>query len=187
MNVIFKILKKKIEEKFGQPILYSRQCIALSEDIFEKTGELLSLVTLKSLLGFTSSEVMPRLSTLDIIAFYCGYNDYESLKGALMDSSLVSDFKFTEIIEAKNLGKGSQIILRYDHDRMIHLEYGGDFFFIVKETLNSKLPRGDKVKIQSFNKGFELIASEVIRDGVNLGSYIAAKQGGITSIERNID
>ena len=187
MNVIFKILKQKIEEEFGEKILYSRQCEALAEAILEKTGQRLSLVTLKRLLGFTSAEVMPRLSTLDIIASYCGYDDYESLKGALMDSSLVSDFKFTEIVEAKNLEKGSQIILRYDPDRMIHLEYLGDSFFIVKESLNSKLLIGDKVKIQSFNKGFELIASEVIREGVNLGSYIAAKQGGITSIERKID
>lgn len=186
MNVIFKILKQKIEEEFGEKILYSRQCEALTEAILEKTGQRLSLVTLKRLLGFTSSEVMPRLSTLDIIASYCGYKDYESLKGALMDSSLVSDFKFTEIIETKNLEKGSQIILRYDPDRMIHLEYLGESFFIVKESFNSKLQIGDKVKIQSFNKGFELIASEVIREGVNLGSYIAAKQGGITSIERSM-
>lgn len=186
MNVVLIMLKKKIEEEFGEEILYSRQCEALSEAIREKTGERLSLVTLKRLLGFTSAEVMPRLSTLDIIASYCGYADYESLKGAIMDSSLISDFKLTEIVETKNLETGAQIILRYDPDRMIHLEYLGESFFIVKDSLNSKLLIGDKVKIHSFNKGFELIASEVIREGVNLGSYIAAKQGGITSIERSM-
>ena len=131
MNVIFKILKQKIEEEFGEKILYSRQCEALTEAILEKTGQRLSLVTLKRLLGFTSSEVMPRLSTLDIIASYCGYNDYDGLKGALMDSSLVSDFKFTEIVETKNLEKGSQIILRYEPDRMIHFEYLGDSLEVV--------------------------------------------------------
>lgn len=183
MNVIFKILKQKIEEKFGQPILYSRQCMALSEDIFEKTGELLSLVTLKRLLGFTSAEVLHRVSTLDIIASYCGYSNYEMMRGDLIDSALISNFRPIDRIESKNLLPLAEITVTYDPDRKITFRYLGNFRYEVVESVKSKLEAGDIVFIDSFNKGFELIASNVIRNCEDLGPYVAAGQGGLLSIE----
>ena len=67
MDMVLILLKKKVEEKFGERVRYSRQCEALSEAIFEATGERLSLVTLKRFFGFTTAKVEPRLSTLDIL------------------------------------------------------------------------------------------------------------------------
>lgn len=39
------------------------------------------------------------------------------------------------------------------------------------------------IKVDCFRKGFELIAWQVIRDGVNMGLYFAAKDSGLSSIE----
>lgn len=183
MNAIYGILKKKIEEKFGEKIIFSGQCEALQHAILDKTGERLSLVTLKRFLGFTSAKVEPRLSTLNILAKYCGYGNFELMKGDLMNSELISDFKKIERIETSDLELGSIIIIVYEPDRKIKFRYVGQNQFSVLESINSKLQPEDLVKIDSFNKGFELIASEVIRNGENLGSYISAKQGGIKSIE----
>ena len=53
---------------------------------------------------------------------------------------------------------------------------------MVEESINSKLKKGDTIKVDSFNVGFELIASKVLREDKDLGAYISAKQGGIQSI-----
>lgn len=63
-------LRKKLEARFGKAIRYSQECEALSESIYEETGERLSTTTLKRLLGFTTMRVAPRASTLDILAEY---------------------------------------------------------------------------------------------------------------------
>lgn len=71
-------IKSKIEEKFGDSLLYSQQCEALSQAILDFTGETVSETTLKRIFGFSSRRVDPRKSTLDSIAHYLGYRDWDS-------------------------------------------------------------------------------------------------------------
>ena len=183
MDVVLIILRKKIEEKFGGKICYSRQCEALSEAIFEATGERLSLVTLKRFFGFTTAQVEPRLSTLDILSKYCGYANFEIVKSEFLKSGLISEFRNVERIESSELNSGSIVIVKYDPDRIIRFRYIEQSLYIVEESVNSKLRNGDLAEMDSITVGFELIVSKVIRDGIDLGSYISAKQGGIQSIQ----
>lgn len=183
MDVVKELIKNKIAETFGEEIVYSRQCEALVEDVFEKTGERLSTVTFKRLFGFTSAEVAPRTSTLDILARYCGYADWSAMAGALITSSLISDFKNIYTLAASSLEPGVKVTIRYEPGRVVELKYTGENSFIVEAATNSKLLAGDIVKIDSFNKGFELIAREVVRGGISLGPYVGARQQGISSIE----
>ena len=177
------ILKKKVEEKFGEKVRYPSQCEALSEAIFESTGERLSLVTLKRFFGFTTAEVVPRLSTLDILSQYCGYASFEIAKSEILNSGLISEFGNIERIESSDLGNDSTVIIKYEPGRLLKLRHIEQSLFIVEESVNSKLKKGDYVEIDSITVGFELIVPKVIREGIDLGSYISAKQGGIQSIQ----
>lgn len=181
MVLIF--LKKKVEEKFGEKIRYSRQCEALSEAIFETTGERLSLVTLKRFFGFTTAKVEPRLSTLDILSRYCGFTSFEIAESEFLKSGLISEFRNVERIESSKLNSGSIVIVKYNPGRIIRFRYIEQYLYIVEESVNSKLRKGDLVEMDSITIGFELIVSKVIRNGIDLGSYISAKQGGIQSIQ----
>lgn len=183
MEMSLIILKKKVEEKFGERIRYSRQCEALSEAIFEATGERLSLVTLKRFFGFTSAQVEPRLSTLDILSKYCGYVSFEIAESDILNSELISEFRNVESIESAELDTDSTVIVKYNPGRTIRFRYIDQSLYIVEESINSKLKKGDIVKVDSFTIGFELIASKVLRDGNDLGAYISAKQDGIQSIQ----
>ena len=183
MDVVLIILKKKIEEKFGEKVCYSRQCEAISEAIFEATGERLSLVTLKRFFGFTTAEVEPRLSTLDILSKYCGYASFEIAKSDILNSGLISEFRNVERIESAELSSGSVVIVKYKPGRILRFRHLEGPLYLVEESLNSKLKKGDIVKVDSFTLGFELIASKVQRNGNDLGTYISAKQGGIQSIQ----
>ena len=51
----------------------------LSQAIRDRTKDNLGVNTLKRLFGFKTDKVVPRLSTMDIIAQYLGYKDYETL------------------------------------------------------------------------------------------------------------
>lgn len=183
MDLVLIILKKIIEEKFGEKIRYSRQCEAISEAIFEATGERLSLVTLKRFFGFTTAKVEPRLSTLDILSQYCGYPSFEIAESEILNSGLISEFRNVERIESAELDPGSVVIIKYKPERILKFRHFEGSLFMVEEAINSKLEKGDLVKIDSFTLGFELIASRVVRDGKDLGSYISAKQYGIQSIQ----
>ena len=183
MDVVLIILRKKIEEKFGEKICYSRQCEALSESIFEAIGERLSLVTLKRFFGFTTAKVEPRLSTLDILSQYCGYATFEMAESEFLKSGLISEFRNVERIESSELSPGSVIIVKYRPERVLRFRHLEGSLYLVEESINSKLEKGDTVKVDSFTLGFELIASKVLRDGKDLGTYISAKQGGIQSIQ----
>ena len=183
MDMVLILLKKKVEEKFGERVRYSRQCEALSEAIFEATGERLSLVTLKRFFGFTTAKVESRLSTLDILSQYCGYASFEIAESDIMNSGLISEFRNVERIESAELAADSIVIVKYDPGRIIKFRHIEQSLFIVEESINSKLSKGDLVEIDSITAGFELIVPKVVRDGIELGSYISAKQGGIKSVQ----
>lgn len=184
MSKVSKELRKKIEEAYGQPVKYSQDCEALAMAIEERTGQRLGVSTLKRMFGFVGEQVVPRGSTMDIIAQFLGYDDMKDMAcqtGEAYDISM-----FTPVdkeIESAKLEAGTQIQFTYDPKRLVVLTYIGDNYYIVNESQNSKLQKGDKVRITYLAVGFELMASDVIRNGESLGSYHSAKEGGLTTLE----
>lgn len=174
---------KRLQERHGKEVKYPVDVEALGEHIFEVTKERLSESTLKRMFGFIANPVKPRRSTMDIIGLYLGYPDFKTLAVALGDNSEISEFSPVEEIISEELEEGTQVQIRYDPDRVIVLTYWGDNYYIVNESINSSLQKGDKVKITHLTVGFKLLASEVLRNGDNLGAYTTAKQGGLTSVE----
>ena len=174
---------RKIEEKFGKKLQYGNDCEALSEAIIEETGQRISVATLKRMTGFTSQQCIPHISTMDILAQYIGYPNYQLLAQDIDEDTEISDFAWVEELESKSLKEGTQLQITYDPGRVLVLTYLGNDTFIVNESYKSKLQQGDKVTISHFTKGFELLVSDVMRNGESLGPYQAAKTGGLTSIE----
>ena len=63
----------------GLDISRSADYDILSQAIRDRSKENLGVNTLKRLFGFKTDKLVPRLSTIDIIAQYLGYEDYEAL------------------------------------------------------------------------------------------------------------
>lgn len=72
-------IKPIIENRYGKPITFSSECIDVSKHIFNTTGLTLSAQTLRRMLGFIDSKVMPSKNSLEIIALYCGFNSFKDL------------------------------------------------------------------------------------------------------------
>ena len=74
-----KKIKPIIENRYGKPITFSSECIDVAKHILNTTGLNISVQTLRRMLGFIDSKVMPSKNSLEIIALYCGYNSFKDL------------------------------------------------------------------------------------------------------------
>lgn len=151
--------------------------------IEETTGQTLSTTTLKRMMGFINGPAQARPSSLDILAQYLGYPNYELLAKDIGEESEISEFRPVESINSADLEVGEQIQVTYHPNRLMLMCYLGDNRYIVNESRGGKLLKGDKLTIAGFYVGFELLVSDVERSGQHLGSFVAAKQGGLTSVE----
>ena len=174
-------IKGEIERVYGQPLLYPADCHRLALSIRDTLNETIGVTTLKRLLGFVSDVKDPRLSTLDILAKYCGYDDYEEMKRVVAGAG-DSDFEKKPDIVVSNISLGSIVGFEYLPDRKVRLCFIGDTEFEVLESENGSLRKGDIITVSCFIENSPLIVSKVMREGSDLGRYIAGKVSGISSL-----
>ena len=168
-----------LNQKCGREIRISGDCEYLALDIESVTGEHIGVNTLKRLLGFIDDEREPRTSTLDIIARYLGFENWQALQ--VYDDKSNSSFDSTaDEIRVADLEIGQHIQISYLPDRRLTIVYQGQGRFQVLSSENSKLLQSDMLLITHIVRGYPLLVSEVIRDGQSLGSFTAGKAQGIT-------
>jgi len=167
-----------LKQKSNKDFRLSADCEYLALDIETVTGEHIGVNTLKRLLGFIGDERVPRVSTLDVIARYLGFDSWDVL--SVYDSQSNSSFESSaEEIRVGDLSAGQHIQINYLPDREIVLEYLGGNRFRVEKSINSKLTAGDELTITHIVQYYPLLVSGVIRDGNSLGSFTAGKAQGI--------
>lgn len=175
---------KRIKEKVGLDMTKSVDFDILSQAIKDSTHEGLGVNTLKRLFGYKTDKIVPRISTMDIIAQYLGCANYESLIKELGDDADISLFTPVDSIDPRDLEKGSQIRLAYDPNRVMFLTYLGDCKFIVNDVEGSRnIRKGDILTITQLVVGHRFVAANVERDGLDLGGYESAKYKGLKSVE----
>lgn len=179
-----KELLKRMQEKSGLAFNQSSHFDVLAQAIFDSTGESLGANTLKRLFGFNIKKVVPRRSTLDILARYLNFTDFDNLLLELGEEADISAFSPVESVDIGALADGASVKISYDPNRTFTLKYLGNFRFRVEDVLGSKnLREGDEVTVSQIAKGHRFVASHVCRDGEDLGAYEAAKSKGIREIE----
>lgn len=178
-----KELRKMVEEKLGRRIIYSTDRETLAAAIEESVGERLGTTTIKRMFGFTREDVTPRGATLDILARFLGYDDMRDMEIRHGDASDISNFSPVKHVDASQLAAGDMVRLEYRPDRGLLLRYDADGWFDVVESINGKLRIGDRVRLSMLALGFELLITSVVRDGIVLGQYHSAKDGGLTLLE----
>ena len=81
-------LRKLIETTVDRKMKTPKDFDFLAEQIFEKIHETVSPTTLKRIWGYLSEPSTPRLSTLDLLAQFVDYKDWEAF--CLQDSSPIA-------------------------------------------------------------------------------------------------
>ncbi|MCH5214132.1 MAG: hypothetical protein J1E97_02990 [Muribaculaceae bacterium] len=174
-------VKAEIERCYGQPLKYPADCHRLAINVRQTLNETIGVTTLKRILGFVSDVEEPRKSTLDILARYCGFTDYEEMKRKVAPGG-DSDFEQDPDIDTSALLPGAVVRFEYLPDRKVKLRYLGNSEFEVVESENGSLQPGDIITVSNFVKDSPLTVSSVRRNGTDLGRYTAGKVSGITSL-----
>lgn len=72
-------LKNQLQQEIRQAIESTADCKHLIDAVYQETGEILGVNTIRRLFGLLEGR-KPRLSTLNILARYLGYDSYEDFK-----------------------------------------------------------------------------------------------------------
>lgn len=175
-----KAIISRLEESICRRLDDPAACEVLAHDIYKKTGEMLSVNTLKRLVGVINYESSPRVQTLNIIARYLGAADWRQLRMALDDE--ISSFGRNPGIEAASLPEGATLELRWSPGRRVVVRHESGDDFTVVESDGSKLAAGDRFRAKCIVEGFPLLATGLMRGGVAIGDYCAAKEYGLDSV-----
>ena len=172
-------LKKEVEEKVGRTVELPSDFDMLAAAITTATSEYISTNTLKRLWGYVKGYRTSRRFTLNVLARYAGYRDWDDFYHNLSNTAASQIFD-SHYIDSDTLQPGARLTLRWRPGRVVTLEYHGDNEYVVVESQNSKLAVGDTFKCQGFIPGQPLIINGLMHQGIDHPiNYICGKQGGI--------
>lgn len=173
-------LLSEVEKKYGRRVATSTDFETLSVVIEMETGDLISSSTLKRLWGYVSLNPTPRIATLDVLSRFIGKRGFKDFCEGLKDShAFVSTFFSSRCLDIASLQPGQKVTLGWAPNRIVVLDYLGDFNFEVVSNENSHLLPGDRFELSNVILEYPLVISKILRNGEYTPSYIAGQQGGI--------
>lgn len=171
----------EIEKALGQKIQTPKDFEYLRERIYSRLHVLVSATTLKRIWGYLEDDVQPRESTLDILARFLCYSDFNDFERSLgrkkeQQSSPILSRKLNVIEE---LRKGDQLLLAWQPDRICRILYCGNLKFEVLYSEKTRLQVGDTFQCGLFIEGEPLFLDNLVQNGNKPVAYVCGKNSGI--------
>ena len=156
----------------------------LSRQIEQKTGRSISLSSIKRIWGYVTYEGFPSLTTLNILAKYNGYKDWNAFLSSKTFTRLNEDSGFFEesVVNPVDLNPGDRLALSWGKDKSCEIECILPMRFRVIKSKNIKLVPGDVFTLHTLCLGHPIYVSDIVRGELRLPAYIGAKKGGLSSI-----
>ncbi len=172
------ILKKEILKAAGRAAKTPAYYEWLSERILERTKERLSPTTLKRFFGYLDEPVRPRVATLDVLARFIGYKDYETF--CKSDEDIQSNIVSNVRVAAKEMKIGQILRLTWKPYRTCIIRHLGQGIFEIIGRENTKLQAGDIFECHLFINHEPLYISKIHRDGkIIIETYLIGSKDGI--------
>lgn len=175
------LLCKTIEDALHQEIRTPKDFDQLKDRIFSRLHLMLSATTLKRVWGYLDSEGEPSARTLDVLAQFVGYDNYQAFCKYSDASGLVpSNISMNRHLDvASDLSVGENLTLYWLPDRVCRLRYDGDMRFVVTDSENTRLRTGDTFCCSLIIEGEPLYLSQLQQSGRQPTNYVCGKQGGV--------
>lgn len=176
-------LRSDIEKHIGQALLSPSDFQRLIQQIWNQQHAILSLSTIKRLWGYVDGNGLPRLSTLNTLSQFVGYADWNEYLVALEQRGGNESAIFQgEGISTAMLQTNDKIEVCWQPNRRCIFRYLGDNQFIVEESINAKLHRGDLFNAATFIVGHPMYLDNLLCSDGSRSSYVAGKRHGLTSV-----
>lgn len=177
----YETLKANIEKIAMRKIAVKRDFEYLSAHIMDRTGAYISPMTLRRFWGELAGgkyNVLPRRYTLDVMARYTGYANYEQyIKNS--NGHTDSGFINSDYLVSSTLRKGSLLYIAWEPGHYIIAEYLGCEMFSITESHKSKLSCGDTFQAEIITQGEPLYLNRLIHDGGAPCRYVCGQKMGI--------
>ena len=175
-------LCREIETAVNHRIATPKDFDALREMIFSRLHILVSATTLKRIWGYIDDNVSTRRGTLDILARYLGYADFEAFENgvAAEGGELPSNPIMSRRIDVdEQLQPGDLLRLTWQPGRVCDVEYRGERSFCVVASQNTRLCAGNTFKCSLMIEDEPLYIDSLIADGSAPVAYVCGKRSGI--------
>ena len=172
-------LCRRIEETSGMKIEKAKDFERLVVMIYDRTGTLLSPTTLKRIWGYLKENTVTRKSTLDFLAQYCGWHNYdEFVKG--QKPEIESGFVGVKMLHAESdLRQGNVIRLMWHPSRVCEIKYLGDSRWEVVRAEGTRLAVGDTFRCSVIMSGEPLYLENLVHGGEDGGVYVCGRRNGV--------
>lgn len=158
---------------------------ALSISIKKKTGQTISLSSLKRLWGYVDYECFPSPNTLNILARFNDFDDWEAflMSHENVNTGESSEYLSDSVVDAESLNPGDRLIINWEQEKSCELSYLGDHRFRVNYSNNIKLTPEDTFTMHSVCVGLPFFAADIHRGGDKIPGYVGAKSNGVSTIQ----
>lgn len=173
---------KKVEETSGLKPRTPKQFDELAERIYYQTGRVISPTTLKRIWGYIDEPLSTRRSTLDILAGYCGWKDYDDFEKGNIPESESGKVGSKSIIVESEMKRGERIRLMWSPSRVCVIEYQGNRDWKIMKVEGSRLSVGDTFKCSIIAEGEPLYLDNLTHDSIPVGIYVCGRKSGVTFI-----
>ena len=151
-----------IEKSFGRRVLTSRDFTQLCTDIKYRTKETIGVTTMKRIYGYINDPTETRLRTLDILATYIGYQNWDNFKkcsksGDIHDSGFIT----AHHLLSETLTIGALIRLTWLPDRICLCKYCGKNTFSIMQSVHTRLVPGTTFHCSVFIAGQPAVLDHV--------------------------
>lgn len=179
------VIRKRIEDKFGQTIKYSKDCDSLSRAIYSKSKATVSASTLKRLFGFIkgTQDYQPRAFTLDALAAFLDQSSWEELLSDILDDKPKKEQRI-ESIDCAALKRSAKFHIEFGLVSYIDIEHVGKGKFRLLSHDKSGLVQGDILEISKVELNVPLLIKHIKRNELTLTGLILGKVTGTTLIKK---
>ena len=178
-------LRNDVEKHIGQALLSPSDFHGLIQQIWNQQRAILSLSTIKRLWGYVESNGTPRLSTLNTLAQFLGFADWNAYLVALEQRGGIESALCTgEGIQTADLQAEDRIVVAWQPNRQCIFRYLGDNQFVVEDSTNAKLQQGITFSAARFMIGQPMYLDNILLADSTCTSYVAGKRHGLTSVTK---
>ncbi len=179
--MLYEQLRAEIETALKRKICSPKDFDYLRERIYARLHVLVSRTTLMRIWGYLDEGVTPRVSTLDILSQFLGY---ESWDGYCKNSLLPKEQQSSPILNRRlsvtnTLSRGERLRLTWQPDRLCDVEYMGDLLFRVTASENTRLQPNDTFECSLIIEGEPLYLDNLRQGSRNPIAYVCGKKSGV--------
>lgn len=174
------LLLNAVERTAGQRMATPRHFEQLSECVFGRTRQRLSVSTLKRLWGYVPNSYNPSLNTLNVLSQFAGYGSWKHFAdGNAGDAPASNPILARKINVMHDLRPGRSLRLTWMPQRVCVVCYLGEMQFRVTESENTRLQPGDTFSCGLIIAGEPLYLDNLRQAGRQPSAYVCGQVNGV--------